>query len=441
MLHLTTIQASWKRVLVVFFTAITILTSAASCTLFGTRIGGGDEIALGVIKRDPDVKADGFGFINQEKLYTGEIVPNGLAKVSGLKLVQADSNNLYLLTQAHGFFRTKDGGKNWERKYLFGFEGTATEKRAIQNEINAWLAKNNSFTPTDFAVAAGDMEIVYVAGQFQNVGRIYKSQTGGNNFKQVYTSVERNGFVRFVATDPQNDSMVYAVVGADTLIRSTNGGETWQKMHVFDTQTVVQLGFFADTSTSLFVLLRNNGIAFSRDNGATWEIKALGKSSQPLSKAGSDAGLFRRGNIGAGSAGSNPTFGEYEKIVPINKGQAWALIADKQIWFSRSVEHNFQRVLIPTEARTFVTYDVVPYPQNEANRLLVSINNKLFETKDGGVTWSTDDKIGLRTPIGNIGQIVIDPSNTEIIYIMLVDTRTTRRDGLYQRISGGSLFN
>lgn len=433
MINFKKIQAPWKKVIIIIFTSITILSSAASCSLFGVKIGESGAV-LGIIKRDPSIKAEGFGFINQEKLYTGQNVASGLAKSSGLKINLANSNTLYLLTESSGFFKTTDAGKTWERRYVFGYENTATEQKAIQNEITAWVNRNNSFKGTDFAVSPDNSEVVYIAGQFEDVGRIYKTQTGGSNFKQVYTSVEKNGFVRFITIDPQNTSNIYALVGADTIIRSTNGGDTWQKMQVFDNQTVVQLGFFAETSTSLFALVKNKGLSFSRDNGSTWETREMGKGKDILKQGGTDGGLF------IGKTKESDSFGEYEKIISINNGQAWVLIADKQIWFSGSVNNIFQKIMVPTEAKTFSTYDIIPYPTDGVNRMMVGINNKLFETKDGGVTWSTDDKIGLQTTIGNIGQIIIDPNNTEVIYVMLVDTATLRKNGLYQRTGGSTLF-
>jgi len=408
------------------------MSTAASCSLFGGDRGGGTS--LGVLKRDPEIKETGFGFINQEKLYTGEFIPNGLTRASGLKMAQGDSEKIYLLTDEEGFFRTTDSGRTWERKYVFGFEGTATEQREVRREIDSWLARNDAFVGTDFAINPDNPDIVYVAGQFQDVGRIYKTESGGDNFSQVYTSVEEDGFARFVAVDPQNTANVYALVGPDTIIRSQNGGQTWRKMHVFSRETVVELGFYSNTSSSLFALIKNEGAAFSEDLGGSWEVVPLGKGQALVGEEEGDGGLFDSSSEDA------ETFDTYEKLVPVNGGSSWYLIADRQIWFSRSISNIFQKVLLPTEAVQYETYDITPYPGQAPQRMLVAINDKLFETNDGGVTWSTDDKLGLQTPIGNIGQVLIDENNPEVRYLMLVGTSVTRRDGLYQRTGGGGLF-
>ncbi len=420
-----------QRLLIILFTCLAILSSASSCTLFG---GSSSGVVLGVIKRDnPDGKGYRFGFINTEKLYTGEVKQGKLNPASGLKMAQTGANSLYLLTEKNGFFRTVDGGKHWERKYVFGFEGTATERRQIQREINAWLARNDSFIATDFVVDPKDDEIVYITGQFENVGRIFKTENGGNSFSQIYSSVEKDGFVRFVTVDPENTQNIYALAGKDTIIRSQNGGQTWQKMHTFERETVVQIGFYNDFSDSLFALLKNQGLAFSEDFGETWRILELTKDKQALGEQ--PTGIF-----GQRPNKDNPKFSLYEKVIPVQYGNYWVVIADKNIWFSDSLENTFLRLSLPTEAKEYETYDIFPHPTQAPQRMMVAVNNKLFETKDGGKTWSTGDKIGLQTPIGNIGQIIIDQNNDEIIYLMLVDKKTVRRDGLYQRVGGDGIF-
>jgi len=418
-----------SKLAIVLLTSLVILSSAASCTLFG-----GQSLNLGVLKRENlDGKGYKFNFINTERKYTGEIKTNNLSTASGLKMIQTSRNNLYLLTEKNGFFRTTDGGQNWERKYLFAFESTSSDKRQIQKDINNWLQKNDRFIATDFNVSLFSQEVVYLAGQFEEFGRIFKTENGGNTFRLIYSGIEPKGFVRFVSTDPNDPERVFAVTGQNTLIRSNNGGETWEKLYTFEGKTIVQLGFYNDESESLFVLLKKEGLAISEDLGKTWEIKALTKDKQLLSEK-------PKGIFGKVASKSDSGFVEYEKIVPINKGEYWLLIADDNLWFSDSLSKTFLKMLLPTEAKKYEIYDVVVYPREAPDRMLVAINNKLYESKDGGRTWSAEDKIGLSKPIGNIGQILIDLSNEEVIYLMLVDKKVTRQDGLYQKTSSGGLF-
>ena len=418
-----------SKLAIVLFTSLVILSSAASCTLFG-----GQSVNLGVLKRDnPDGKGYKFNFINTERKYTGEIKTNSLSTASGLKIVQTNRNNLYLLTEKNGFFRTTDGGQNWERKYLFAFESTSSDRRQIQRDINSWLQKNDRFIGTDFTVNPFNQEIVYLAGQFEDFGRIFKTENGGNTFRLIYSGIEPKGFVRFVSTDPNDPQRVFAVTGQNTVISSDNGGETWEKLYTFEGKTIVQLGFYSDESESLFVLLKKEGLAISEDLGKTWEITSLTKDKQLLSEK-------PKGIFGRTTNQNDSKFVEYEKIIPINKGEYWLLIADDNLWFSDSLSNTFLKMLLPTEAKKYEIYDVAVYPREAPERMLVAINDKLYESKDGGRTWNAEDRIGLSKPIGNIGQILIDSSNEEIIYLMLVNKQVTRQDGLYQKIGSGGLF-
>ena len=58
-----------SKLAIVLLTSLVILSSAASCTLFG-----GQSLNLGVLKRENlDGKGYKFNFINTERKYTGEI--------------------------------------------------------------------------------------------------------------------------------------------------------------------------------------------------------------------------------------------------------------------------------------------------------------------------------------------------------------------------------
>jgi len=60
---------------------------------------------------------------------------------------------------------------------------------------------------------------------------------------------------------------------------------------------------------------------------------------------------------------------------------------------------------------------------------IISAAAEFGETQKRGTSWRLKNKIQLSTPIGNIGQILIDQNNSEIIYLMLVDPKAKRGNG------------
>ena len=105
------------------------------------------------------------------------------------------------------------------------------------------------------------------------------------------------------------------------------------------------------------------------------------------------------------------------------------LIADRQVWFAGSPSENFTKLVLPVQNEQYNILDAAPDPRVGLDKILVSVDNTIFETQNRGQSWSLKDKIQIKTPIGNVGQILIDPNNSEIIYLMLVDAKAKRGTG------------
>ena len=112
---------------------------------------------------------------------------------------------------------------------------------------------------------------------------------------------------------------------------------------------------------------------------------------------------------------------------PINL--PFLLIADRQVWFAPSPSENFTKLVLPVQNEQYNILDAAPDPRVGLDKILVSVDNTIFETQNRGQSWSLKDKVQIKTPIGNIGQILIDKNNPEIIYLMLVDAKAKRGTG------------
>jgi hypothetical protein len=201
------------------------------------------------------------------------------------------------------------------------------------------------------------------------------------------------------------------------------------------------MGFIPEFENMFYILFRKAGLATSTDEGRTWQIKEL-------TKADSEIGEKQPKDELDVSFEEDPTFGIYEKIVPVTAGinynsetgqitnangkQPWLLIADRQMWFSTDAGEDFQKLVLPSQAEQYNISDIAPDPVNGLNKIYVSIDNKLFLTQNQGETWSTKDFIKVNGGnIGNISQILIEPTNTSIKYLSLVDKSADSRRGLF----------
>ena len=267
-----------------------------------------------------------------------------------------------------------------------------------------------------------------------------------------------------VAVHPQSSQRVFGILDKGALIRSMDGGVTWQKVRSFK-EVPIQMGFVPEFGNLFFALFPTLGLATSKDDGETWQTQELTRQSSQIGET------QNRDKFEANPFANKEKFGKYEKVIPVVRGtrylanqntdqnqnstenstssdfqipflnsqnsaatverveQPWLLVADRQVWFAGSPTDDFTKLILPVQAEQYNILDAAPDPRVGLDKILVSVDNKIFETQNRGQSWSLKDKIQLATPIGNIGQILIDKNNSEIIYLMLIDNKAKRSNG------------
>ena len=467
----------FRRTFIVIFSSISVFSSMAACTLPGFRNGtGGSVTTLGVLKRDPSVRQDGFGSIRQIKDQDCT-ESQCLAGLSGIKTLQTDDQTIYFLSKNKGLFRTSDGGRIWERLYFFPINNGAKTKvitsdkgekstvektpEELQAEVDQKIAQNDSFVASDFTIDMREPSRIYISGLFDKVGKIMQSLDSGATFREIYTEVDKAVSVKMVTIHPKSSQRVFGILDKGALVRSMDGGATWQKVRSFK-EVPVQIGFVPEFDNLFFALFPTLGLATSLDDGETWQTQELTRQTSRIGEA------QNRDKFEANPFANKEKFGTYEKVIPVVRGtryldnsqketsqntpqnnnfqipfvnnsasssptqrveQPWILIADRQVWFAGSPTDDFTKLVLPVQAEQYNILDAAPDPRVGLDKILVSVDNKIFETQNRGTSWSLKDKIQLSSPIGNIGQILIDKNNSEIIYLMLVDLKAKRGTG------------
>jgi photosystem II stability/assembly factor-like uncharacterized protein len=433
-----------RRGFIVVFTSITILSSAASCNLPFTNLGTDSNLVLGVLKQT----SGSDSFVKANALKTGEDTNvDGLTNTSVIKLVRVTKDTLFIITDKGGVYKSENGGVVWERKYLYEVTSSKEDEEEREAELRERLAKNNNFVVKDIVVNPSDDEVLYVSGSYEDVGKIFRSEDGGDSFKEVYTESEAKTDVRFLVVDENNTNRVYAALQKQALIKSEDGGETWKRLDSFE-DDVVGVGFSKEFGNILYALLESDGMAISKDNGETWSIRSFIKYSGDSDSYTADHELPRAfdaidldrsytGLRNRTSSTGEPYFRTYEKLIPVNPGaegdkEPWIMIADGMIWLTEDLNSKaFRQVFLPVESEEYELLDVVYDPKVGLDRIIVSIDNKLYETKDKGVTWSADDKLKLRSEVGNISGVVIDEEDTSVIYLTLVQEDFRKKKGIF----------
>jgi hypothetical protein len=395
----------FRRTAIILFTFFAIFTSAASCNFFGEDATN-SNLRYGILKNDPNIYQGGYAFVNTVKNFRNNLDGNGLNTQSGIKLIQTSKDNLYYIAQNKGLFTTNNGGKEWERIYVYPIKGN--EKKEWDIEV----ANNDALKISDVAIVNKDN--LFVAGTKGEISYLYKTNDGGKSFTEVYNT-QANGkkvFIEHVMMDPDpaKPNTVYLTTSGGGIFKTEDSGSTWRSIVINTTSTFgsandlpIQMGVLRQYNNKIFILFKNAGLYIS-DNGETF--------TKPVIKFAQS---------GTGDVFGTSYTGYVDKVIQSPNSQDIMLISNKQIFISNNIANEFQQIKIPVEPEKINITDIALDPKEGVNKILMSVDNKLFESKDRGLSWSANDKINQTVSFGNVGQIIIDPEDTRIVYLMLID--------------------
>src|SRR5260370_14806402 len=154
-----------------------------------------------------------------------------------------------------GVLRSDDGGRSW------------TRLGAPLNEYQVWRV---AFHPSDD-------KVVFVGTGTPTAARIFRSDDDGATWQQLAVEVAEEcaavGVPRItdIAIDPVQPLNVWASIEVDGMRRSTDGGESWQRVVGPITNPDGHAATVTSGQPKSVFLTVNNEIFFSRDDGATWQ--------------------------------------------------------------------------------------------------------------------------------------------------------------------------
>ena len=215
--------------------------------------------------------------------------------------------NIYAPSEARGVFRSRDGGRSWERVlYLDDQHGVAdlVMDPSNPNVLYAalWLFERKPWTHTSgseaggvwksvdggdswtkleeglpaltgrlgLAVAPSEPNRVYVIGE-TNEGTLFRSDDGGASFRKMSDDVRivsRGFYYSRVEVDPTDANRVYGI--ASLLMRSIDGGATFERISPSTHIDFHALWIDPEDPTRLWQG-QDGGVAVSYDRGETWE--------------------------------------------------------------------------------------------------------------------------------------------------------------------------
>ncbi len=168
----------------------------------------------------------------------------------------------------------------------------------------------------NIAINSYNTQILYVSGMYEGRGCVVQTMDGGTTWKQVYVEPQDGTNITSMAISPLDGNVVYVGTSGGTIVRTIDAGVSWNNLYDAE-DSVNQIQIDMNNVSTLYALIGYTDIIKSRDGGFTFESVSdmerdeedgayLGTlysmAASPLSTGvvvvGTDQGVFRTHNYG-----------------------------------------------------------------------------------------------------------------------------------------------
>ena len=364
-----------------------------------------------------------------------------------LTIDPTNSDIIWVGTQnIRGIFRSTDGGATWQKR---------------ENGV----VEYDGITFRGFTVDPNDNNIVYAAAEitgwgwagkemngreFDRVkGVVYKTTNSGQNWTAIWRG---NNLARYIWIDPRDSNVLYistgifdreaadsdpvaGTPGGEGVLKSTNGGQTWQNINNGLNNLYVGSLFMHPENPDILLAGtgnnqygENNGVYITTDGGGTWQntLKDHGgvsvefSSSDPnIAYAGDADGIFRSTDggwtwqqmdspaPGWGSPGVMAGFPIDFQVDPRDPNRIFANNYGGGNFLSLDGGANWT---VASTGYTGAQVRAIAVDPNDPARVYTAARSGVFVSQDGGSHWT-----GLSFPPARVlewNAVAIDPSDS-----------------------------
>lgn len=290
-------------------------------------------------------------------------------------------------TFGRGLWRSVDAGATWRQVGADAFHSAQIMAVALSG-----------------VERAGAHAVIYVGTE---PSALYRSEDGGETWHELtellalpsaptwsfpprpYTS-----HVRAIGLDPNAAGRLYVAIEAGALVRSVDGGRTWEDRRPdgpFDTHTLglpSQLPGRIYSAAGDGFMRPGQGFALSRDSGDTWERPSAGLEHHYLWGLAVDPGDPETLIV---SAAHSPD-------------QAHNPTAAASVIYRRASGSAWQRVSEGLPAERGLLASVLAANQAEPGVFYAANNRGLYRSADAGLSWEPLDVVDIPWPEGRDAQ-------------------------------------
>jgi photosystem II stability/assembly factor-like uncharacterized protein len=352
-----------KKIKLFFLIAflISISTLVSGCVTVKTNSGGSSNTSAvngGVFKTISK------GMVWQQKVLIPSTSgkPGNIAALDVASMVMDPSDNkaIYFGSVGQGLYYTYDAGDGWKSFKPLG-QGTI---RSIAVDYNLKCT-------------------IYAS-----IGnKLFKTLDCGRTWQTVYYDNEVTATVDAIAVDQYNSSLVYIGISRGDIIKSSDGGTSWQTLNRTKSK-IKKIVIDPNDTKVIFIAMNDSGIYRTIDGGNTWtqikdslnKLKIGVKMNNLILVKDEPANIYVATENGLARS--------------TDRGETWENIS-----------------ILPPDNKAKIN-DMAVNPKNTKEIYYVS-DTTFFSSIDGGTNWST-----IKLPTSRAGTLLLlDPKEPNTIYL------------------------
>lgn len=266
----------------------------------------------------------------------GKILKLNLININKIVFDPQDNKTIYLATEGNGVFYSLDAANSWQS-----------------------FSQLPKTTFNDIAIDAKNKCVIYVVSG----NKLFKTDNCGRDFLNIYYHQKDQVILNAVAVDFYNPQIVYLGTSEGEILKSTNGGRSWQTSFRAGS-SIMDILFDPTDSRIVYVGSQKSGLFKTMNAGDSWSEINTGISSY------SGVNEYRRLLIDRATPGGLIFVSKSAIIRSSDRGNSW-----------KSIE------LLPSK-KTIVITTAGVNPQN-SQELYYTTESTLVKTSDNGNTWSS----------------------------------------------------
>jgi hypothetical protein len=287
---------------------------------------------------------------------------------------------------------------------------------------------------------------------------IYKTTDNGKTFNKIYTTdgLGRAVYVEKLLLDSNSPDKftIRAMFRNGNLVKSTDAGISWSVVSANlenDPGMPIDSGTLYRQGKKLYYLVSKSGNFYTSTdlenyslqdifstNTSTSSNNATTNTNNSNNKSDSDSGFRICANSDCSSGGSDTSSssallqGSVRKIIESPTSSELAIVTDNKIYLSEGLGKAFVELKIPIDSQNIKVTDLAFDPKLGSNKMIVSLNQKIFESVNKGQSWVANFKISQPVEtFGNIGQIIIDQYDPRKIFLVLYSPSVSRASNIF----------